>query len=201
MTGYIGMLNSSPEPATETDLFLAGMERAFGPPVPRRECGACTACCTVPTIEPLGKPADTLCSHCTSGGCSIYESRPVPCRTFFCGWRRIKALPDNLRPDRCGFVLMTEYNPNAANPFDRICLVARWIDTQPDLQAAAVQRLLKILRPVMIPLFVSAPGTQRKSLVHPAPAIYQAIVNGILPDPKLAAKVKAWHTALLDTPN
>lgn len=92
-------------------------------------------------------------------------------------------------------------HPDRIRPDDRICLVARWIDTQPDLEAAPVQKLLKILRPVLIPLFVSAPGRQRKSLVHPAPAIYQAIVNSVPPEPKLAARVKAWRAALLGIPN
>ena len=39
----------------------------------------------------LQKMPGTTCRNCKSGGCQIYETRPDPCRRFFCGWRY---LPD-----------------------------------------------------------------------------------------------------------
>jgi len=54
-------------------------------------------------MEP-GKP----CSHCTTQGCAIYESRPeIPCRKFRCAWlSEGESLPENMRPDQCGAIVM-----------------------------------------------------------------------------------------------
>jgi hypothetical protein len=76
--------------------------------VPGRECGECAVCCTHLRIEDpeLEKPGGVRCIHCPAGGgCAIYESRPKPCRTFFCGWRRIGYLGDEWRPDRSGIMI------------------------------------------------------------------------------------------------
>lgn len=69
-----------------------------------RECGSCSACCKVTRIRVLDKPAGQWCRHCEPGGrgCTIYESRPEPCRAFDCLWLidSAKLLPDDARPDR-----------------------------------------------------------------------------------------------------
>jgi hypothetical protein len=75
--------------------------------VPGRECGACRVCCIAPTIDDpeIQKRSGTRCRHCTdggTGGCGIYESRPTPCRVFFCAWRRLASFPEDWRPDRTG---------------------------------------------------------------------------------------------------
>ena len=71
--------------------------------VPGRDCGACTVCCTVPTIDQPGiqKRAGATCRHC-AGGCAIYETRPEVCRNFFCAWRRMEIFGDEWRPDKSG---------------------------------------------------------------------------------------------------
>lgn len=53
-----------------------------------------------------GKP----CRHLGSQGCTIYADRPQkPCRTFQCAWlRRGSPLPDDLRPDRCGAIVLAD---------------------------------------------------------------------------------------------
>ena len=74
-----------------------------------RSCGPCTACCegwlssTIIDMS-IGHP----CRHCTPAGCGIYARRPrKPCRTFECGWlRRDSPLPLELRPDRCGAIVL-----------------------------------------------------------------------------------------------
>ncbi|MEM9302400.1 MAG: hypothetical protein AAGE01_09840 [Pseudomonadota bacterium] len=51
----------------------------------------------------LEKPAGKWCQHCKPGaGCTIYESRPDPCREFECLWLVDSAglLPEEARPDR-----------------------------------------------------------------------------------------------------
>ena len=75
--------------------------------VPQRECGACTACCKTLKIEApeLKKLADVLCPHCANGGCAIYQSRPRVCQAWYCGWRRMRHLDDEWRPDRCGILI------------------------------------------------------------------------------------------------
>ena len=51
-----------------------------------------------------GKP----CKHCADNGCSIYEKRPDPCKTFKCAWLESSdILPDNMRPDLCGAIVIT----------------------------------------------------------------------------------------------
>lgn len=89
--------------------------------VPNRECGECTVCCRVLMIDDpeLQKPPGVMCANCKAGaGCQIYESRPAPCRGFFCGWRVMPELGDELRPDRSGIMvrLMREHIPAGLNP-------------------------------------------------------------------------------------
>jgi hypothetical protein len=71
--------------------------------VPGRECGDCTVCCTVPTIDQPGiqKPAGATCRHCDHG-CRIHAARPEVCRQYFCAWRRMEIFSEDWRPDRCG---------------------------------------------------------------------------------------------------
>jgi hypothetical protein len=75
-----------------------------------RRCETCTACCdgwlkiTVygQAVYP-GKP----CPFSSGHHCTIYETRPDPCRTFVCGWlARGSPLPEWMRPDRAGVILM-----------------------------------------------------------------------------------------------
>ena len=68
-----------------------------------RECGDCTVCCTVPTIDnpQIQKQAGATCRHC-HGGCAIHATRPQVCRDFFCGWRQLEIFGAEWRPDRCG---------------------------------------------------------------------------------------------------
>ena len=56
-------------------------------------------CCKLPPIAALGKPADRWCTHCRPGkGCTIYESRPQPCRSFGCSWLAVPAVGDHWYP-------------------------------------------------------------------------------------------------------
>jgi hypothetical protein len=76
-----------------------------------RECGSCTACCELLEVIELKKPRGVLCQHCTIGkGCAIHETRPEVCRDYECGWLAHDYIPDELRPDRCGFILDTTHD-------------------------------------------------------------------------------------------
>lgn len=85
-------------------------------PVPGRQCGGCTACCSVMAIDKpdIQKPAGVLCRFCQNG-CTIYETRPHVCQGFYCGWRQLPILDDRWRPDRSGvFVEVEEIDDETA---------------------------------------------------------------------------------------
>lgn len=49
------------------------------------------------------------CKHRVASGCAIYADRPEnPCKTFQCGWLQETVLDEELRPDKCGAVLLTD---------------------------------------------------------------------------------------------
>ena len=73
-----------------------------------RECGECSVCCAALTINTseLKKLPDVLCPYCVQpAGCSIYDSRPSICKTWYCGWRQSDRLDDAWRPDRSGVLV------------------------------------------------------------------------------------------------
>jgi hypothetical protein len=68
-----------------------------------RDCGACTVCCTALTIDQpeLRKLAGHTCPNCIAGpGCTIYPTRPLVCRMWYCAWRQLDWIGESLRPDR-----------------------------------------------------------------------------------------------------
>lgn len=72
-------------------------------PAPGRECGSCTACCSVLAIVELQKPPRRACDHLCRSGCGIYAARPASCREFHCLWLRGAIDGDEaLRPDQLG---------------------------------------------------------------------------------------------------
>ncbi len=78
----------------------------FDPP---RECGPCTACCTVFDVSELEKGPFETCIHVCESGCAIYADRPEPCRAFRCQWLRglleiDESIDPGLRPDVSGVV-------------------------------------------------------------------------------------------------
>jgi hypothetical protein len=81
--------------------------------VANRECGKCTVCCKVPAIDhpDLQKLPGVTCPNCKVGGCRIYETRPDPCRKFYCGWRYLPGLGNEWRPDKLGILIRFEQAP------------------------------------------------------------------------------------------
>ncbi|MDV0596285.1 MULTISPECIES: YkgJ family cysteine cluster protein [Enterobacter] len=68
-----------------------------------RQCNECNVCCINLRIEnpALTKKADVRCPYLSNQtGCSIYDQRPDVCRTWYCGWRVMPFLRDDMRPDR-----------------------------------------------------------------------------------------------------
>ena len=76
-------------------------------PVPGRACGTCTLCCKTLGVVELAKPMGAWCPHCDRAkGCTIYDSRPVSCRKFYCQWMLRTTLGPEWKPERAKFALV-----------------------------------------------------------------------------------------------
>jgi hypothetical protein len=70
-----------------------------------RQCGSCSACCTLLEVTDVGKSANEWCKHCDAGkGCTIYHHRPQMCRSFSCAWLQ-GHLNDEWFPETAGMVV------------------------------------------------------------------------------------------------
>lgn len=66
-------------------------------------------CCKLLEIDALDKPRGQWCPHCDkSRGCSIYATRPEPCRIFHCGYLRISHLDERWKPSKAKFLINYE---------------------------------------------------------------------------------------------
>jgi hypothetical protein len=173
-------------------------DRLLGPLLPARECGGCTACCFGLEVAGDGwtKPPDTACAHCLADGCAIYAERPEPCRTFHCAWRRIAALPEALRPDRSEIIVLLEIDPQAADPFKRLCFVLRWLDPEATADWAHLPPPMRALfERSTYPVWFSIAGTRGRTLARPSAEIYRHIVEGA-PLPNKETETARWRAQL-----
>src|SRR5690348_640573 len=77
------------------------------PLVAGRQCGTCTLCCKVAAVDEISKPNGVWCRHCTKGRrCSVYEVRPLSCRSFYCQWMLERSLGPEWKPERAKFALV-----------------------------------------------------------------------------------------------
>lgn len=78
-----------------------------------RQCGSCSACCTMLEVTAVGKSANEWCKHCDAGkGCTIYDDRPQMCRSFSCAWLQ-GHLDDDWFPEKAGMVV--HFSQDAVN--------------------------------------------------------------------------------------
>ena len=81
--------------------------------VPGRSCEGCTMCCKLMAVADLEKPRGTWCSHCNQKrGCTIYDTRPEPCRAFYCGYLRLAQLDERWKPAKAKFLVNFEESSN-----------------------------------------------------------------------------------------
>lgn len=83
----------------------------------RRQCGECTACCTIMEVSELAKPMWANCTHQCKEGCAVYEDRPESCREWFCLWRSDGngiIVKEHERPDKIG-IIANMYQPDGSD--------------------------------------------------------------------------------------
>ena len=85
--------------------------------VSSRSCDGCTMCCKIMAVVELAKPRLQWCPHCDIGkGCKIYETRPEPCRLFYCHYLKDERIGEHWKPAQSRMLLI--YNPQAG----RLCI-------------------------------------------------------------------------------
>jgi len=127
--------------------------------VPGRTCGPCTVCCTILSIDALGKDAGVACAHCAAG-CSIHPTRPAACRDFYCGWRMLDIFSDAWRPDLSGVFAQLESDGIPAQFETRTGISLMLVGPHP-ARTLRQSWFLDFVRTGIannIPLFLSLPG-------------------------------------------
>lgn len=165
----------------------------LGPVLPERDCGACTVCCTVLTVDTpdFRKPAGRPCSKLTDQGCSIHKSRPRICRTWFCAWRRVAEMPDEARPDLSGLLASITFVREPRNPLEAVAINVRALPGSEATDKALLQAMLDSLCDQLVSVWYSE-GT-RKMLLHPENDVAQLVISGDPPPAHLAPEVAAWR--------
>ena len=101
--------------------------------VAERSCGDCQACChelpVIATKPAMKKPPKTNCQYQCEKGCSIYEERPEPCRTYLCQWA-IGWGAEHWRPDKWGLIV----EANTMTMAITICEIRRDAIQQPEFK-------------------------------------------------------------------
>jgi hypothetical protein len=165
----------------------------LGALVAGRDCADCAACCDVLKIDApdLQKPADTPCVHLSAQGCGIHAVRPDICRAWFCGWRRIAALPDAARPDLCGLMVSLDFVREPRNCFEGVSIVVRSLTGRSAFDSDLAESLIDHLCRQMVPVWLND-GTE-KVLIHPESAVARLVISGDSAPPHLRDEVAAWR--------
>lgn len=156
--------------------------------IPGRDCGDCTVCCTVMTIDKpeIQKKSGVTCKHCTAGGCAIYETRFPICKGYYCAWRNVDIFSDEWRPDKSGVMPYVE-TEGISEDFDLstgigLMLVGNPLKTvrQKWFQEFVVTGVMS-----SVPLFLSLPGPvghQAATVSLNAEEMVESIRRGLVKD-------------------
>jgi Fe-S-cluster containining protein len=166
----------------------------LGPLVPARECGACTVCCDALKIDTpdFQKPAGTPCIHLGGHGCAVHAVRPDVCRAWFCGWRRMGALPDAARPDRSGLLVSLDIEREPRNCLEGVSIVVRSLGGQAGFESETAEDILDELCGRLVPVWLN--DGARKVLVHPESDVAHYVISGEAPPAELREEVGAWSS-------
>jgi len=167
--------------------------RLLGPVLADRACGDCTACCIALTVDTpdFSKPAGTPCRHLTSEGCGIHAVRPHICRTWFCAWRRVAAMPDNARPDRSGLLVSLNFVREPRNCFEGVSINVRLLPGSAALDNGMAATILDVLCDRLVPVWFS--DGSRKMLMHPDAEVAGLVLSGEDAPAHLRDEVAAWR--------
>jgi hypothetical protein len=137
-----------------------------------RQCGPCTACCTVMGVVELNKGNYQPCSF-NCGSCAIYESRPTMCREWSCVWLLgfIKG-DEPTRPDQLGLIF------NRETLGGRHLLVAYevWPRAGRDPDSVALLLTMSLMAPVILREY----QTRRCEVITPDADLSQTLRESIL---------------------
>ena len=125
-----------------------------------RECGTCNVCCVALTIEDpaLTKVQGYRCPNTRPDNlCGIYETRPDTCRTFFCGWRRLKWVRETLRPDKSG-VLVRLHGEISSEDGSRQLGVMFTLLNATSLKAEGLAESVAAAVAARVPVYLHIPG-------------------------------------------
>lgn len=165
----------------------------LGPVLADRTCGDCVACCTVLNVDTpdFKKPAGTPCIHLSGQGCGIHAVRPHICRTWFCAWRRVAALPDEARPDRSGLLVSINFVREPRNCLEGVSINVRALAGSNAIETGMAQTVLDILCDQLVPVWFS--DGSRKMLMHPEDDVARLVISGEPAPAHLADEVAAWR--------
>lgn len=165
----------------------------LGPVLANRECGDCTVCCTVLTVDTpdFKKPAGTPCAHLTPRGCAIHAVRPPICRTWFCAWRRVAEMPDAARPDRSGLLASVNYVRAPRNCLEAVSIHVHALPGAGVPSRALTRIVLDSLCDRLVAVWYTDGST--KMLMHPDNDIAQLVLSGEPAPAHLEDEVAAWR--------
>jgi Fe-S-cluster containining protein len=169
----------------------------WGPVLPDRVCGDCTVCCTTLQVDTpeLKKPAETPCVHLGGGGCGIHAVRPSICRTWFCAWRRLAIMAEDMRPDRSGLLVFVSFAREPKNCFERVAITVRLLPGSTAIADGTAGRVLDSVCDQLTPVWFSDGAT--KLLMHPADDVARHVLEGTPAPPLLREEVAAWRERYL----
>jgi hypothetical protein len=170
--------------------------REFFPLIPERECGGCTACCEILSIDSLKlkKPADTPCPNCTKPGCRIYDTRPVVCRQYYCLWRHRDALSSDMRPEKLKVMFSVHYSLKPGDILQKAFIVASTLEGWEIFSTPEVKTALNsLIEDLELPLWINFRGQGK--LVYPSPDLAQEIQHpGSAKSTEVALEARSWLT-------
>lgn len=157
-----------------------------------RSCGDCNVCCVALTIDDheLQKPQGIRCRNAQrDNSCAIYHSRPSTCREFFCGWRSLRWVRENLRPDLSGVLVRLHVDVSAAGERDYGIVVT--LLHSKALEAEGLAETVAAAVAADVPVYLNIPGP-------PGYTSAQARLNDALRGPVLTRDKAAVLAVLRD---
>jgi hypothetical protein len=104
-------------------------------------------------------------------------------------------MPDGLRPDRIGVMFTIEAINPPQNPFERQFVIARAINALEDFERPGARAAIQtFIDRGDLPVWVSF--QQERRLLHPYPALRDAILRPGKPAAELADQVWLWRRRL-----